>query len=242
MQQNVSRVEERAMTAENKATEAGRAAQQAQSTANEGVQLAKNATEIANESQGGVKELRQTIGNLNNYRMVSSEEVMFRFDQAQLTDETRQKLDQIAEAAKGQNGSIIEVQGFTDRTGPVDYNLALSRRRADAVVRYLVQKEVPLRRIHMIGLGEWSQEFGSSLQQASTTGAAATGTEAEAGGQARVPAKEMRKVVLRVWAPDTTMAASAGQGQSQMENRPQPPTPRQNGSQPEQSPQSPARP
>ena len=33
-------------------------------------------------------------------------------------------------------------------------NLALSRRRAEAVERYLVTQNVPLRAIHVIGLGE----------------------------------------------------------------------------------------
>jgi outer membrane protein OmpA-like peptidoglycan-associated protein len=47
------------------------------------------------------------------------------------------------------------VEGFTDSTGDKAYNEALSRKRADAVVTYLVSKhDVPIYRIHMIGLGE----------------------------------------------------------------------------------------
>jgi outer membrane protein OmpA-like peptidoglycan-associated protein len=50
---------------------------------------------------------------------------------------------------------FVAVQGFTDQVGSSDYNAALSRRRADAVVQYLVaQHEVPIYRVHMIGLGE----------------------------------------------------------------------------------------
>ena len=49
---------------------------------------------------------------------------------------------------------VVEVQGFTDRTGSKLYNLQLSERRADAVVRYLTaEKNVPLVRIHRIGYG-----------------------------------------------------------------------------------------
>jgi OOP family OmpA-OmpF porin len=50
------------------------------------------------------------------------------------------------------------VEGFTDRVGTDDYNAALSRRRADAVVAYLVaQHNVPVYRIHMVGLGKMKQ-------------------------------------------------------------------------------------
>ena len=50
---------------------------------------------------------------------------------------------------------FVAVEGFTDRTGSDDYNAALSRRRADAVVEYLVaQRNIPIYRIHMVGLGK----------------------------------------------------------------------------------------
>jgi OmpA-OmpF porin, OOP family len=50
---------------------------------------------------------------------------------------------------------FISVEGFADRTGSKDYNEALSRRRADAVVQYLVAKhDIPIYRIHMVGLGD----------------------------------------------------------------------------------------
>ena len=41
------------------------------------------------------------------------------------------------------------------KTGDATYNMALSRRRADAVMTYLVgQHDIPVYRIQMIGLGE----------------------------------------------------------------------------------------
>ena len=50
--------------------------------------------------------------------------------------------------------AVIELAGFTDRIGSKNYNYALSRRRAEAVQRYLVMAKVPLRSIHIVGLGE----------------------------------------------------------------------------------------
>jgi len=46
------------------------------------------------------------------------------------------------------------VVGYTDEKGSKSYNLTLSRRRAEAVARYLVQNNVPLKSISLIGLGE----------------------------------------------------------------------------------------
>ena len=53
-------------------------------------------------------------------------------------------------------GRVMEVAGFADSTGNADQNLALSQRRADAVVQYLVvTHNIPPRRIVTpIGYGD----------------------------------------------------------------------------------------
>lgn len=49
----------------------------------------------------------------------------------------------------------MQVEGYTDSTGPADYNYQLSQRRADAVIQYLAQKySVPAHKIFLIGLGK----------------------------------------------------------------------------------------
>jgi outer membrane protein OmpA-like peptidoglycan-associated protein len=48
----------------------------------------------------------------------------------------------------------VEIQGFTDSIGNEHYNLELSERRAESVLRYLVGKNVPLYRISIVGLGK----------------------------------------------------------------------------------------
>lgn len=208
MNQSVSRVEERAMTAENRANDAGRAAQQAQQTADQATTMAKNATDLSTQNQNRVQELQSAFNNIDNFRMSTEEDVMFRFDSARLTDEGKQTLDQIAQQATGMGRFVIEVQGFTDRTGSAEYNLALSRRRADAVVRYLVDKQIPLRRIHMIGLGETTP----TMAQMTGQQGAAQNTAASSEGRRMKPA-EMRRVIVRLWAPEAAMSASAAAGQ-----------------------------
>ena len=49
---------------------------------------------------------------------------------------------------------MIEVQGYTDNTGDEQYNIGLSQRRAEAVERYLVSKNIPLFRVSIVGLGK----------------------------------------------------------------------------------------
>src|SRR5262249_61727361 len=78
-----------------------------------------------------------------------------KFDKYALDDQAKQDLDKLAMDVKNDKRFFIAVEGFTDQTGTRQYNDALSRRRADAVVQYLVAKhEIPIYRIHMIGLGD----------------------------------------------------------------------------------------
>ncbi len=49
---------------------------------------------------------------------------------------------------------MIEVQGFTDKTGPASFNETLSQERADAVARYLANEhKIPVRSISTLGSG-----------------------------------------------------------------------------------------
>lgn len=50
--------------------------------------------------------------------------------------------------------TIIVVSGHTDSKGSVDYNQALSERRADSVAEYLLDKGVVVARLETIGFGE----------------------------------------------------------------------------------------
>ena len=79
----------------------------------------------------------------------------FRFDDYTLSKAAKQDLDRLADDMKATKRFFIAVEGYTDKTGSVKYNETLSRRRADSVVEYLVaEHQVPIYRIHIIGLGE----------------------------------------------------------------------------------------
>jgi outer membrane protein OmpA-like peptidoglycan-associated protein len=103
----------------------------------------------------GLDELRQRIANLDDYKLAGESSVLFGFDQDTLTPEARAELDRLAASTPEGKRFFIAVEGFTDSIGSETYNLNLSRRRADSVVHYLVmQHNVPVYRIHVIGLGQ----------------------------------------------------------------------------------------
>jgi OOP family OmpA-OmpF porin len=81
-------------------------------------------------------------------------DVLFGFDKAELRPEGREKLDEIADGLKDARVNEILAIGYTDPIGSERYNEDLSRRRAQAVQEYLVQKGVSQERIVTEGRGE----------------------------------------------------------------------------------------
>ncbi|HEY4800485.1 MAG TPA: OmpA family protein, partial [Bacteroidia bacterium] len=86
---------------------------------------------------------------------ISINNVLFDYDKADIKAEFKPELDKVADFLKNTNiKAKIEVAGHTDSKGSDDYNLALSRRRADAVANYLATKGINRSRIKAIGYGE----------------------------------------------------------------------------------------
>ena len=82
--------------------------------------------------------------------------IEFEFDSAELTGRARRSLDDVAAALNDPQLAVAQVtlEGHTDATGSAEYNLQLSRRRAEAVVAYLVRRGVAGRRLQAAGFGE----------------------------------------------------------------------------------------
>jgi len=106
------------------------------------------------DTSNQIQALDKTVANLEDYKQTSQSTVHFGFDKAVLTPEAKSELDKVVAELQQDNHGILEVQGYTDTTGPAAYNDKLSQRRADAVVRYLEANNIAPHRIFLIGLGE----------------------------------------------------------------------------------------
>ena len=103
----------------------------------------------------GLSELRERIANLDDYNVAGESVVYFGYDKDELTDETKAELDKLVAESDTWKKYFVSVEGYTDQIGPADYNLKLSQRRAENVVRYLVlEHNIPAHRIYTIGLGK----------------------------------------------------------------------------------------
>jgi len=99
-------------------------------------------------------ELNERIANLDDYKPAGDVVVLFKFNSSVLTDEAKEQLNQLAKVGSMKR-YFVAIEGFTDKTGTPEYNLGLSRRRAEAVQTYLVaQRNVPVYRIQIVGLGK----------------------------------------------------------------------------------------
>jgi outer membrane protein OmpA-like peptidoglycan-associated protein len=80
--------------------------------------------------------------------------VFFDWDRSNLSQQALNTIKQAADAFKATGKARIVATGHADRSGPEDYNMALSLRRANAVKDALVRDGVPPMAISVIGKGE----------------------------------------------------------------------------------------
>ncbi len=188
-QSGISAAKESAMTAQN-------SAQDAMSKAN-------SASDLAGKDSDEIKSLRQVVSNLDDYKQVADLTIPFGFNKYMLTAKDKEDLDGLVANASKNKRFFIAVEGFTDRTGSRQYNEALSRKRADAVAEYLVAKhDIPIYRIHMIGLGQEKP-----LDD----------------GRSRAARARNRRVEIKIFSADESYALSELRSQAPQQAQAQPP-------------------
>lgn len=142
---------------EDTATGLKQANQSSQAALDHATQVQQQAQQVGqqlDQTSGQIKALDATVANLDNYKQTGQATVHFAFDKSDLTTEAQQALDGVVTQLQNDSHGILEVEGYTDSTGPATYNDKLSQRRADSVVRYLEAKSIAPHRIFLIGLGE----------------------------------------------------------------------------------------
>jgi outer membrane protein OmpA-like peptidoglycan-associated protein len=148
-------LEERASAAEGRLSEVEQNAQKLSGQLDELAAIsnaarggAKAAQDTADAAVAGVNATNERISALDDYVPQETANVLFRTGSSVLNAEAKTKLDAVATKALNAKAYVVEVTGHADSTGSTAVNRALSQRRADAVIRYLVeQHKIPLRRI-----------------------------------------------------------------------------------------------
>lgn len=85
---------------------------------------------------------------------ISFHSVQFDFDKSNLKPKAAAELDRAVKIMKDNPDVVLELQGNTDSVGTDAYNMALGKRRADAVFNYLKSKGIQANRLKEASFGE----------------------------------------------------------------------------------------
>jgi len=193
---SLSRTKEKLSDVDNKATQAGQAAAAAGQKADTAQQAANTAQQSADNTkmfaEQGIDRLGRTIDGMNKFDMAKSETVLFQVNRWTLTPEAKDQLSELAKQAGGMDRFVIEVQGFTDKSGSASYNDILSQRRAEEVARFLTNEyKIPVRAITMLGEG-YAQPV--------------------ADDHTRDGRKQNRRVEVKLWVPESVSSKTVPAG------------------------------
>ena len=92
----------------------------------------------------------EVVSELNEY----SNTVLFDLNKATIRPESEEALNSIAEIMEEYPTTVFHVEGHTDSTGSDQYNLQLSKERAQSVKDFLVSAGIPASRLTSEGYGE----------------------------------------------------------------------------------------
>jgi OOP family OmpA-OmpF porin len=73
---------------------------------------------------------------------VELDNILFDFNSADIRPEYHDELDAVAKFLEENPEAYVVIEGFADSTGDPTYNLLLSRKRAESVKNYLMQREI----------------------------------------------------------------------------------------------------
>lgn len=95
----------------------------------------------------------QVIEDNDSIRLIMPGNITFKTDSADINSSFYPVLNSVAKVLNKYNNSTVMVSGHTDSTGGADYNLNLSRERAQSVASYLQGQGVKSSRFEVMGLG-----------------------------------------------------------------------------------------
>ena len=95
----------------------------------------------------------QVIESDDSIRLVMPGNITFKTDSADINSSFYPVLNSVARVLKKYDNSTVLVSGHTDSTGSAEYNLKLSRERAQSVASYLEGQGIKSSRFEVLGMG-----------------------------------------------------------------------------------------
>lgn len=81
--------------------------------------------------------------------------IYFDFNKSTIRPQSHPTLKALSDMLKQREGFVLQIQGHTDNVGDPQYNMELSKKRAAAVMHYLIDNlGVGTNRLHAVGFGE----------------------------------------------------------------------------------------
>lgn len=92
--------------------------------------------------------------------------IYFDTDQSAIKPESKQALEEIAKLLNGAPSLKVNIIGHTDNVGGIDYNMKLSRARAEAVVKELISKYgIDSKRLAAYGVGPLAPVASNKMEE-----------------------------------------------------------------------------
>ncbi len=91
--------------------------------------------------------------------------LLFDVDKADVRPEAKVELTDLSRVLNKYADTNVLIEGHTDSTGPEDYNMGLSQRRAQSVANFLAMQAVASKRFSVIGYGEMQPVAANDTQQ-----------------------------------------------------------------------------
>ncbi|MBO0723729.1 MAG: OmpA family protein [Blastocatellia bacterium] len=123
-------------------------AKAAQETADKAIAEIATTNQKLDQTNTRLSGVDERVSSLDNYTEKNKITVNFKVNSANLSDEAKAALDELATQAQNEKGFVLQVTGFASSDGSQNFNRALSEKRVNSVIRYLVDNhDIPLRRI-----------------------------------------------------------------------------------------------
>ena len=95
----------------------------------------------------------QVVESDDSIRLIMPGNITFKTDSSDINSSFYPVLNSVAKVLNKYNNSTVLVSGHTDSTGSAEYNLTLSKMRAQSVAAYLQGQGVKSSRFEVMGLG-----------------------------------------------------------------------------------------